>query len=305
MKFATSVIDGTLRLGLIEADSFVLLPADLGDLVDVICQGEAGLAAVRAAEQTAQHLHLAELTLAAPINRFRRDILCTGWNYHAHFDEGIGRRGGNEVERPKAPTFFSRSPDTVIGPTAPIAYDARISQKWDYEAEIALVIGKTLKSASRAEAKSAVFGYCLANDISQRDLQQRHGGQWLKGKSIDGTLPLGPFVATADTVDLAQITLECHVNGTLRQSARAAQMAFGIDELLAELSWGMTLRAGDVVLTGTPAGIGHAMSPPVYLQENDLIVVRATGLGEMRNICRVTDQVGQSDLTPWLEAPAV
>lgn len=299
MKYATALIEGKSRLGLIEGEDFVLLDEAFGDLVDVISSSETTLSDIKNTAKTADRLPLAGIHLAAPIQRFRRDILCTGWNYHAHFDEGIGRRGGHEVERPKAPTFFTRGPDSVIGPYDPISFDARIAQKWDYEAEIALVIGKTIRSASRKEAMEAIFGYCLANDISQRDLQQRHGGQWLKGKSIDGTMPLGPFVATADEVDLENLTLECHVNGEKRQSARIAQMAFGLGELLAELSWGMTLRPGDVVLTGTPAGIGNAMTPPVYLKEGDEITVAATGLGCLRNRCIETDLVGRSDLSPW------
>lgn len=300
MKFAAIMWEGRARTGIVDGDEIVVLPPALGDLVDIAAGGVEVMAQVRlaAARSDAPRLRSEAARLLAPVHRFRRDILCTGWNYRAHFDEGVGRRGAHEAERPAAPTFFAKGPDTVIGPRDPIAFDPRLSAAWDYEAEVALIIGREIRSASRQEAEAAVFGYCLANDVSQRDLQRRHGGQWLKGKSIDATMPLGPFVATADEIDLDAVTLECSVNGERRQHASAGQMAFPVSELLAELSFGMTLRPGDVVLTGTPAGIGHAMTPPVYLQDGDEVVVRGTGLGELRNVMRATDLVGRSDIRP-------
>lgn len=297
MKFVSINSRNRARLAVLDGEELVLLPEAFGDLVDVAAGGAERLAVVAEAvtARDAPRLPAAGAGLRPPVRRFRRDILCTGWNYRAHFDESVGRRGVHEVERPEAPTFFTKGPDVVIGPTDPVAFDARLSSCWDYEAEVALVIGRTIRSASPGEAVTAVFGYCLANDVSQRDLQRRHGGQWLKGKSIDGTMPLGPFVATADEVDIGAITLECFVNGDLRQRASTAQMAFPVGELLAELSRGMTLRPGDVVLTGTPAGIGSARTPPVFLQEGDEMVVRGTGLGELRNRLLAVDLVGASD----------
>jgi 2-keto-4-pentenoate hydratase/2-oxohepta-3-ene-1,7-dioic acid hydratase in catechol pathway len=141
-----------------------------------------------------------------------------------------------------------------------------------------------------------VFGFCLANDVSQRDLQRRHGGQWLKGKSIDGTMPLGPYIVTPDELDLPRIRLQCLVNGELRQDAVLAQMAFPIEELVAELSFGMTVRPGDILLTGTPSGVGYARTPPLLLTEGDEVVVRAEGLGELRNRLVRTDLFGQSSV---------
>ena len=296
MKFVSIDSGNRARLAVLDGDELVLLPEALGDLVDVAAGGAERLAVMAEAvtARDAPRLPAAGAGLRPPVRRFRRDVLCTGWNYRAHFDESVGRRGAHEVERPEAPTFFTKGPDVVIGPSDPVAFDARLSSCWDYEAEVALVIGRTIRSATPGEAEAAVFGYCLANDVSQRDLQRRHGGQWLKGKSIDGTMPLGPFVATADEVDIGAITLECFVNGDLRQRASTAQMAVPVGELLAELSRGMTLRPGDVVLTGTPAGIGSARTPPVFLQEGDEMVVRGTGLGELRNRLRAVDLVGAS-----------
>jgi 2,4-diketo-3-deoxy-L-fuconate hydrolase len=143
-----------------------------------------------------------------------------------------------------------------------------------------------------------VFGYCLANDISARDLQRRHGGQWLKGKTIDGTCPLGPYVATPDELDLPKVRLTCLVNGDMRQDAVIAQMAFPLPELIAELSFGMTLHPGDVILTGTPSGVGHARNPPAFLNEGDEVITRGEGLGELRNRMVRVDLAGDSPVRP-------
>ena len=124
----------------------------------------------------------------------------------------------------------------------------------------------------------------MANDVSQRDLQRAHGGQWLKGKSIDATMPLGPWITTLDEVpDPHALTIELELNGTVMQHASTKQVAFRFEQLIEELSWGMTLRAGDVLLTGTPSGIGNARDPQVFLEEGDVIHTRVDGLGELRN----------------------
>jgi len=172
----------------------------------------------------------------------------------------------------------------VIGPYDDIAWDPAISAKWDYEAEVALVIGTTGKNIAVEDALDHVWGYTLANDVSQRDLQRAHGGQWLKGKSIDDTMPLGPWIVTADEVgDPQDIQLQCLVNDEVRQDASTRQMAFDVATLISELSFGMTLRPGDLLLTGTPAGIGNAREPQVFLQDGDVVVTRADKLGELRN----------------------
>lgn len=299
MRYVNLRHDGSERLGLVVDDQVVLLGPDAGDLVALIgLPPNERQALIVAGLANGARLPLAGASLAAPVRRFRRDVLCTGWNYWDHFEESKGKREGQDVDRPKAPTFFTKSPDVVIGPQDDIAFDARISSKWDYEAEIAIVIGKGGRSIPRARAHEHIFGFCLANDVSQRDLQRRHGGQWLKGKSIDGTMPLGPYVVTPEEIDLPRLRLQCLLNGELMQNAVAAQMAFPIDELIAELSFGMTLHPGDVLLTGTPSGIGNAREPQIFLKAGDEVVVRAEGLGELRNRLVEHDLAGESDVTP-------
>ena len=297
MRFANIRLNGQERAGVLSGDEIALFAAAAGDLVQLISASSAERdATVRNALERGERVAAEGAQLAAPIRRFRRDVLCTGWNYWDHFEEGRGKREGQDVDRPKAPTFFSKSPDAVIGPNDAIAFDPRISLKWDYEAELAIVIGKGGRSIPKAEALDHIFGYCLANDISQRDLQRRHGGQWLKGKSIDGTMPLGPVIVTPDELDVPKIRLQCEVNGQLLQDAVVAQMAFPIEELIAELSFGMTLHPGDVIITGTPSGVGNAREPQLFLKAGDEVVVRGEGIGELRNRMTVCDLAGKSDV---------
>jgi len=287
MKLASLTVEGSRRAGALTEDgtAVALLPASLGTVDDLVRGGPAVLDAARAALPGAPALPLTAVRLQAPVQRFNRDILCTGWNYLEHFEESKGRREGQDPDSlPTRPTFFTKGPDTVIGPHDDIAYDPALSTQWDYEAEIALVIGRDGRSIPEGEALHHVFGYLVANDVSQRDLQRAHGGQWLKGKSIDLTMPLGPWLTTADEVpDPAALRVQCEVNGDLRQDASSAQMAFPVARLIAELSRGMTLRAGDVLLTGTPSGIGSARDPQLFLGAGDTVVTRVSGLGELRN----------------------
>lgn len=283
-------------LAVADGDEAVLLGSELGDMVDVVANWDSAAPRVRDALASASSVRIpiGELDLASPISRFRRDVLCTGWNYWDHFEEGRDKRP--DMKRPEAPTFFTKSPDSIIGPNDPIAYDPRVSAKWDYEAEMVLVIGRTGRNIPTSRAFEHIFGYCLGNDISARDLQFRHGTQWTKGKGIDNTTPLGPAIVTPDEVDLEDLRIECLVNDELRQSASIKQMAFAIPEIIAELSFGMTLHAGDVVFTGTPAGVGQSRKPPVFLRDGDVVVVRGTGLGELHNTVTQTDLYGDTDL---------
>lgn len=299
MRFASVRTGHASEPGILLDNEIVLIGDVFENLTTLIEAGAEGLeAASRAANEAGRRrVPLDTAELGPPINRFKRDVLCTGWNYWDHFEEGKGRRDGQEVDRPNAPTFFTKSPNAIIGPNDPISWDARCSKKWDYEAELALVIGTAGRSIPAGEARKHIFGYCLANDISQRDIQRRHGGQWMRGKSPDETTPLGPLLVTADEIeDIASVRIECELNGETMQSASVAQMAFDIPTLIAELSFGMTLNAGDVLLTGTPAGVGNARTPQVFLKPDDVVVTRGTGLGELRNTVTERDLYGDAEI---------
>jgi len=295
VRLATVRTAGGPRLAAVVGEELALLP---GLLDDVVRGGASALTAARAAVDGAPRIPLDVSALAAPLSRFNRDVLCCGWNYWDHFYESAGKREGQDpAAAPEHPTFFTKGPDTVIGPADDIAFDPQLSAKWDYEAEVALVIGRDGRSIREADAWDHVFGLCVANDVSQRDLQRAHGGQWLKGKSIDQTMPLGPWITTPDEIaDPADLLIECELNGELLQQASTSAMAFAIPRLIAELSWGMTLRAGDVLLTGTPSGIGNAREPQIFLQDGDVLETRVSGLGALRNHVRLTSLTAAVDM---------
>jgi 2-keto-4-pentenoate hydratase/2-oxohepta-3-ene-1,7-dioic acid hydratase in catechol pathway len=287
MKLARALWRDGWRAGVVVDDdrAFAVLPDAIGTVDDIVRGGASALAGVATAVADAPVVPLAELTLGAPLTRLNRDVLCSGWNYWDHFEESRGRREGQEPEeRPEHPTFFTKGPDTLIGPYDDIAFDPRISAKWDYEAEVALVIGLDGRSIPEERAWDHVFALFIANDVSQRDLQRAHGGQWLKGKSIDGTTPIGPWLTTTDEIaDPADLRIELELNGARLQDASTGQMAFDVPRLISELSFGMTLRAGDILLTGTPSGVGNAREPQIFLQPGDELVTRVSSLGELRN----------------------
>ncbi|MCL5117006.1 MAG: fumarylacetoacetate hydrolase family protein [Firmicutes bacterium] len=254
-------------------------------MLDLIRGGSRAVQRVKDGFREAAALNASDLTILAPIPRPHRDVYCVGWNYLKHFNEGVGKRGNQEIALPEFPTFFNKATRAVIGPHEPVPYDRLFTEKLDYEAEIAVIIGREGKNIPEDRAMDYVFGYTLANDISARDVQRRHGGQWLKGKSMDGSCPLGPAIVTKDEVAaIEELNIRGLVNGEVRQEARLSQLIFSIPRLIAELSRGMTLVPGDILLTGTPDGVGFAMDPPLYLRPGDRLVVESDALGRLENV---------------------
>lgn len=209
--------------------------------------------------------------LLAPIPRPRKNIICVGRNYVEHAHE----RG---AQAPKDPVFFTKAPTAVAPPEAVIPYPPATSQL-DFEGELAVVIGRQGRDIAPHEAYDYVFGYTIINDLTARDLQQRHQ-QWFRGKSLDGSCPMGPVIVTRDELgDARNLTLETRVNGQLRQSARTDQMIFDIPTLIAVLSDGMTLEPGDIIAAGTPAGVGAADGR--FLNPGDRVEVTVSGIGTL------------------------
>ena len=181
------------------------------------------------------------------------------------------------------PVFFSKAPTAVTGPYDQIPYDAKVSEQIDWEVELAVIIGKNGKNISENEALDYVFGYTVVNDVSARNLQHRHGGQWLKGKSLDGACPMGPWIVTRDELDPNNLNVMTRVNGVLKQDSNTSHLYFKIPQLIAELSLGMTLEAGDIISTGTPPGVGFARKPPEFLKPGDLLETEIEGIGRLQN----------------------
>jgi 2-keto-4-pentenoate hydratase/2-oxohepta-3-ene-1,7-dioic acid hydratase in catechol pathway len=226
---------------------------------------------------------LESVRLHAPIPRPLKNVFCLGLNYVAHAKESAAARN-KETKIPEIPVIFSKTPTTVNGPFDDVPVDRAVTSQVDWEVELGVIIGTTGKNIRGADALSHVFGYTVINDISARDVQIAHGGQWFKGKSLDGSCPMGPMVVTADEFGDPQAKrLQCRVNGVSKQDATTADMIFPVTTIIEWLSKGMTLEAGDVIATGTPAGVGMGRDPKEFLQKDDVVETEIEGIGTLRN----------------------
>ena len=294
MRLCTFERSGEQQAGVIASDQTVVVLRDLvagapAQIVPFIAAGAELWKRVgeRAAKATGG-APLGKTTLHAPIPRPSRNVFCVGWNYAEHFAEGKGKRGesGPQLapqEIPEYPSLFSKNPATVIGPDASIRFPAPHSSQLDWEAELAVVIGEGGRDISEADAMRHVFGYTCANDVSVRDVQRRHGGQWFKGKNFDTHLPMGPWIVTPDELDPADLAIRSRVNGVTKQDSRTKYMVFKIPRLIAEISAGCELWPGDVIITGTPAGVGFARTPPEFMKPGDIVEIEIEGIGTLRN----------------------
>ncbi len=258
--------------------------ANVNTMLDIIEGGAATMALLReieAAPKTSPVM-LNTALLKAPIPRPRKNVFCVGWNYLEHFQEGASlSQDGREL--PKWPVFFSKAPTAVNGPYDVIPFDASVSTQLDWEVELGVVIGKSGKNITDVDALDYVFGYTIINDVTWRDIQRRHGGQWDKGKSLDGTCPMGPCIVTADAIDPNNLEIACRVSGVVKQQSNTKHLYFKIPRLIHDLSLGQTLEAGDIISTGTPEGVGFARTPPEWMKSGDLLETEISGIGVMRN----------------------
>jgi 2,4-diketo-3-deoxy-L-fuconate hydrolase len=229
-----------------------------------------------------ERIALVDVELLAPIPHPVRNLFCTGWNYLSHFDEGRDRRPDRDL--PDVPAYFTKATTTVIGPHAEIPLHAGLTEKLDWEAELAVVIGIGGRDIPESSALDHVFGYTVSNDVSARDLQRNHGGQWFKGKSLDGTCPMGPWIVTADEIgDPQTLEVSCAVDGETVQLSGTDRMIFPVARLISVLSQGLTLLPGDILLTGTPEGVGNSRTPPRYLGAGAVLATTITGIGTLTN----------------------
>ena len=283
MKLVTFEQAGRIGIGLLRDDQIIDLTALAPDMVGLIELGEQGAVRVRAmAGAAVTFIPLTDVKLLAPIHEPRRNVMCVGKNYAEHTRESYEARGEN-VEAIDYPVIFTKTTTCINGPYDDIPYNATVSEKIDYEAELAVIIGRRVKNATREEAQAAVFGYTVLNDVTARDLQTLHK-QFFKGKSLDGSCPIGPWIVTADEIaDPYALRITCRVNGELRQDSTAETMTFDIPTIIGHLSRGMTLLPGDIIATGTPSGVGFAMKPPVFLRPGDVVECAIEGIGAIRN----------------------
>jgi 2-keto-4-pentenoate hydratase/2-oxohepta-3-ene-1,7-dioic acid hydratase in catechol pathway len=283
LRIATVTHQGQTRVGQISPDghSIALFDINAGRgalaLIEQAAQG-AALPAVTAT------VAMASVQLQAPLPAQRRNLFCVGRNYHAHAKELQGSVFKDNSKTVDGwPIVFTKVPETVIGPAAEVQLPgAAISTQIDYEAELLIIIGRAGKNISREDALAHVFGYTIVNDVTARDVQMRHA-QWDLGKSFDTFCPMGPHIVTPDEFDAANTRVRCWVNGELRQDANTSDLIFDIPTLIATCSRGITLLPGDVIASGTPAGVGMGMTPPRWLGHGDVVRIEIEGLGAIEN----------------------
>lgn len=235
--------------------------------------------------QTLPAVSLRDVELLSPIPLPARNIFCVGKNYYEHAHE-FSRSGFDSSAAagavPKHPIIFSKVPGSVVADKSDVVIDPKVSTAIDYEAELAVIIGKAGRSISKQDAFDHVWGYTIINDVTARDLQGRYS-QWLIGKSQDTFCPMGPWAVTKDSFDLEEASVRCFVNGEIRQNAKVSQLIFDIPTIISTLSEGLTLNVGDIIATGTPAGVGIGFDPPRYLKAGDTVRVEIDGIGALEN----------------------
>jgi 2-keto-4-pentenoate hydratase/2-oxohepta-3-ene-1,7-dioic acid hydratase in catechol pathway len=287
VRIATYVQEGTRHVGVVSADGQQITAFQLD--APTAQRGALPLIEAAAAGQAlpplaARSVPTASVTLEAPLPLPRRNLWCVGRNYHAHAKElSASIFKDNDANPESWPIVFTKVPECVVGPNADVHLPgAGVSEQIDYEAELAIVIGKGGKNIARADALAHVYGYTIVNDVTARDVQMRHQ-QWDMGKSFDTFCPMGPWIVTADELDGRDTRVRCWVNGELRQDGPTQNMIFDIPTLIETISRGITLYPGDVIATGTPAGVGMGLKPPRYIQPGDVIRIEVDGIGVIEN----------------------
>ena len=277
MRLATILYDERELPGVITEEGFCPL-REYATLEDLIRVGDLieDLTAL-----TPERIPMDEVQLLAPIPRPSHDVICLGMNFADHTEEAA--RFHPTMLRENYAVYFSKRVNEAVADGCPIDSHSDLTEKLDYEAEIAVVIGKDAYKVPKEKAREYVFGYTIVNDVSARDVQTRHK-QFYFGKSLDRFTPMGPVIVTADEFSFPpEIGIRSRVNGELRQNGNTSQWIYGIDDVIEDLSKGMTLEAGTVIAMGTPAGVGMGFDPPKFLKPGDVVECEADGIGKLTN----------------------
>lgn len=290
MKLVTYHADGGTRLGVLDGDRVIDLQRAgeaagkqlPNEMTAFIALGDAGLDAAEAALKSGAGVVPGPVRLAAPLQNLRKNVFCVGRNYIKHIEEGFRARG-MPVRMPSHLELFTKPPTTVIGPEGEIRWDSRATQQLDYEVEFTLIIGKDGRDIPADRAYDHIYGYTVANDVSAREVQRNHG-QWFKGKSMDTFCPLGPCIVPKRYYPNPQSAqLSTRVNGQVRQNENTSDMLYKIPQIIEILSTALTLEVGDIIITGTPSGVGMGMDPPGWLKDGDVVECEVEGIGVLRN----------------------
>ena len=274
---------GAHRPGVIEGDSIRPFGPEVASLDAFVALAPAARAA--AVAKLGAPVAASGVKLLAPLYP-KKNVFCVGRNYLAHAEEGA-KALGTELKLPTVPTFFTKAPTSIAGPDEVLPLSSDVSPQYDWEAELAVIIGTTCRDVSEADALDVVFGYSALNDVTARDLQRSHV-QWFKGKSLDHTCPIGPWIVdAADIGDPQTLDIALRVNGEVKQHSNTAKMIFNVRQIIASLSTGLTLEAGDIIASGTPEGVGFARTPPEFLKNGDVMEVEIAKIGILRNAVKI------------------
>ena len=287
MKLVTYQYDGIERVGALTPDGAAILPLPYPDMNTLIESASFAdlLSAASAAESSGASVPAAEAVLCAPIPRPRQDIICLGMNYRDHLTEAANYDSAFAKERPVT-VYFSKRVSQAVAPEGFIERHAGLTERLDYENELAVILGRAARDVKAADAADYIFGYTIVNDVSAREVQTAHK-QFYFGKSLDGFTPMGPCITTADEIAFPPaLTLTTLVNGEPRQSSNTSLLLNSIAEIIEELSSGMTLLPGTIIATGTPAGVGMGFDPPKFLASGDVVACTIEGIGTLRNTVR-------------------
>ncbi|WP_042455210.1 fumarylacetoacetate hydrolase family protein [Neobacillus dielmonensis] len=299
MKFATAMYGDNIFLCLVDEGQNAILPLNRTErvksghesfpesMIEFISAGEPYIEKVKQLldwvqtleEPSAYYIPLSDVTLLAPIPRPAKNIFCVGKNYAEHAIEM-----GSVQDIPKDPIVFTKSPTAVVGPNEVVLNHKEVTKELDYEGELAVIIGKSGRAINKEEALDYVFGYTIVNDITARDLQKKHK-QFFIGKSLDTTCPMGPWIVHKSLIDNPNhLDIETKVNGEVRQSSNTTHFIFPVEEIISVLSAGMTLEPGDIIATGTPAGVGSGFNPSKFLQPGDKIEITIEKVGTLKSM---------------------
>lgn len=281
MKLITCLYKGEERVGALTENGVAFLPCpDMNTLIETLPP------AALAVASKDQPVPLEDVTLLAPIPRPRQDVICLGMNYRDHEREAAQYDAEAFTKDRPAAVYFSKRVSRAGDPEGTIPRYESLVERLDYEAELAVIIGKAARDVRAEDAGDYIFGYTVLNDVSARDLQTGHK-QWYFGKSLDGFTPMGPCILTADeTAFPPALDISCAVNGQERQRSNTSLLIHGIAEIIQELSAGMTLLPGTIIATGTPAGVGLGFDPPKFLKAGDVVECAIQGIGTLRSTVR-------------------
>lgn len=290
MYFLTYITDEQEKLGIISHDGDHVIPIQEimhertpKDMIELIKNfTEDTFQALSVGMNELKGLDINNVKITAPIPNPGRGIICLGKNYREHIKE-VAKAIDSENEIPEYPVYFSKLVDRAVGMNEVIPVHKNLTESLDYEAELAVIIGKDGRDIPMDKVEEYIFGYTIVNDISAREIQRQHK-QWFRGKSLDGSTPMGPYIAYKDLVSFpVELNIKSYVNGELRQNSNTREFLYNIPYVISEFSKGITLKAGDIISTGTPAGVGMGFNPPKYLKSGDIVECYIEKIGTLRN----------------------